>query len=315
MTIQRTTDFPANSEEVVTKIATELSTSDGKLKVFEAIYSGGNKPKDTALLSTMTGLTEVKVSQLATPMAHKDYFEGGFKVGKRNAFKKYNHINAEKARILRYAEPGLMVDVPTKRKQAATINVKVRTVSPRQIRVRQIFIDDIDDFARARPLKASDLPKLTPKRLPEKLFKYGTAAILGNRGQFQDWGGEKNDLYSTNMKIGGKRVLAAFAFKGPATSPPLVPGKLGKNGDQIQRLFSTNADVFFVQFEGRIEESVPEQMLACATRKSFETGREILLELSALRTPIGCVPNMQSTFLKTISQTKTSEIRPSRETI
>src|SRR6266852_1195312 len=38
----------------------------------------------------------------------------------------------------------------------------------------------------------------------------------------------------------------------PATTGPLVPGKMGKNGDQIQRLFGSPAQVFFVQYEEEI---------------------------------------------------------------
>lgn len=33
-----------------------------------------------------------------------------------------------------------------------------------------------------------------------------------------------------------------------------MPGMMGKNGDQIQRLFNTPADVFFVQYEGEVKE-------------------------------------------------------------
>jgi len=123
---------------------------------------------------------------------------------------------------------------------------------------------------------------MSPKRLPEKLFKYGMASILGSKGKFQDWGGEKNDLYTSHVTIGGRRRSTAFAFKGPATSPPLTPAKLGSNADQIQRLYSTTADAFFVQFEGRIEETVKEQMLAHAIKKSHETGREVLYGVIAL---------------------------------
>jgi hypothetical protein len=57
---------------------------------------------------------------------------------------------------------------------------------------------------------------------------------------------------------------------------------LGTHGDQIQRLFSTPATAFFIQFEGKIEESVNEQMLAFATKKSHDAGQEILYGLIGL---------------------------------
>jgi hypothetical protein len=71
--------------------------------VFEAIYSGGNKPKDAKLLASKTGLSEIAVLQLATPMAHKQYFEQ-VRHGGRVAFKKYPHINAVKHSILSSAK-------------------------------------------------------------------------------------------------------------------------------------------------------------------------------------------------------------------
>ena len=93
--------------------------------------------------------------------------------------------------------------------------------------------------------------------------------------------GEKNDLYSSNVTIGGRRISTAFAFKGPATAPPLTIAKLGKNGDQIPRLFSTIAEAFFVQFEGDVEEAVKNEMLTHAIRKSHETGKEIFYGIIA----------------------------------
>jgi hypothetical protein len=144
------------------------------------------------------------------------------------------------------------------------------------VSAREIFIDDVEEFKLAKDLKPAQLPSLDPARLPEKIFKYGVASILGNKGKFQDWGGEKNDLYTSNVTVGGQRRVAAFAFKGPGTPPPLTIAKLGKNGDQIPRLFLTTADTFLVQFEGQIDEAVRSEMLTHAIRKSLETRKEIL---------------------------------------
>lgn len=282
MPIQHTTEFVATSEESIQTIANELATSDRKYKVFEAVYSGGNKPKTAATIAGRTGLSEVAVLQLATPMAHKQYFEQ-VKPDNRIAFKKYRHINAVKHRILRLAKNSKQLEKHVSaRTPRQTIMVQVNSRKRHEISVKEIFIDDVEEFKRVRNLHAATLPRLSPKRLPEKVFKYGVASILGNQGKFQDWGGEKNDLYSSHITIGGRRKSTAFAFKGPATSPPLTPRKLGANADQIQRLFSSSADAFFVQFEGRVEESVKEQMLAHAIRNSHESGREILYGVIAL---------------------------------
>jgi len=52
----------------------------------------------------------------------------------------------------------------------------------------------------------------------------------------------------------------------------LTPGKMGKNGDQIQRLFKTAASVFLVQYWGQVAESVVEQMEEFAKAKSAVEG-------------------------------------------
>src|SRR5258708_9339571 len=99
MPIQHTTEFAATQPGVIRAIVEELQSSPRKRLVFEVIYSGGNKPKDAKLLASKTGLSEVAVLQLATPMAHKQYFEQ-VRDGGRVAFKKYPHINAVKHSIL-----------------------------------------------------------------------------------------------------------------------------------------------------------------------------------------------------------------------
>ena len=282
MAIQHTTEFVATSEEAIQSIATDLTTSDRKYRVFRAVYSGGNQPKNAALLASKTGLTEVGAMQLATPMAHKQYFERVKHEG-RVAFRKYQHINAVRHRILNLAKNAAKLEKHvSSRTPKQTISLHIGTRARHDIRVTELFIDDVAEFKRVRGLQAAALPAVSPKRLPERVFKYGIAAILGNKGKFQDWGGERGDLYSSFVTIRGRRRSTAFGLKGPATAPPLTPKKLGKNGDQIQRLFSFTADAFFIQFEGRIEESVKEQMLAQAIKKSYESRREIFHGVIAL---------------------------------
>jgi hypothetical protein len=114
MAIQHTTEFAATSPEVMRTIVEELRRSPRKYSVFEAIYSGGNKPKDATVLAAKTGLSEIAVLQMATPMAHKQFLEQ-VKENGRVAFKKYAHINAVKQSILRAAAR------PAPKKRAAGI--------------------------------------------------------------------------------------------------------------------------------------------------------------------------------------------------
>ena len=81
--------------------------------------------------------------------------------------------------------------------------------------------------------------------------------------------GEKNDLFTKKLKLDGKRKAAAFAFKGKGTKGTLTPKMMGKNGDQIARLIGSAAEVFFVVYHGKIDESITEQLQAFSVAKSM----------------------------------------------
>lgn len=109
----------------------------------------------------------------------------------------------------------------------------------------------------------------------EEVFKHGVQRIAGEKGRFKDWGGEASDLYTSRLRLDGRRVAVAFGFKGRGFKGVLNPSRMGKNGDQVQRLFIEDADVFFVQFGGQIAPSMLQQMAAFAQSKSLTTGRVI----------------------------------------
>src|SRR5262249_51710918 len=131
-----------------------------------------------------------------------------------------------------------------------------------------ISIDDIDSFAKARAKVAN-----SHKPMAEEKLKKAFAKIIGEKGSFKDWGGERSDLYTTKLRVGKRRVTAAIAFKGKATKGKLVPGKMGKNGDQINRLFSEPAEVFLVVYPGQIDSSIISQMQAFAIGKALNGSR------------------------------------------
>lgn len=101
------------------------------------------------------------------------------------------------------------------------------------------------------------------------------ARILRLQGKFKDWGGESCDLFGTTLLIDGHRTAAAFAFKGPGKSGRLTPGKMGKNGDQLQRLAQCPAEVFLVQYWDQIDQSVLKQLEQLIQLKSFLEAREL----------------------------------------
>ena len=84
----------------------------------------------------------------------------------------------------------------------------------------------------------------------------------------------QRSLYDQARHKGARRSIA-FAFKGPATTGELAPKKLGKNGDQIQRLFLSPAEVFIAQYHGHMGQAVIEQMKAFASLNSVREGKVI----------------------------------------
>ena len=165
--------------------------------------------------------------------------------------------------------------MPTKRRPEINIgkqNVNINL--PRQkIKVVNITIDDIKSFKEVRKINDKNLGYTS---ISEKIFKKGVAKILGEKGDFKDWGGENHDLISTRLYIKDTRKTAAFAFKGPGKKGKLTPGKMGKNGDQIQRLAKCKAaDVIMVQYWGQIDDSVIEQLGDLAKIKSYMEDRTI----------------------------------------
>jgi hypothetical protein len=139
--------------------------------------------------------------------------------------------------------------------------------APFRPKVKTVYVDDIKEFQKVKSVK--NVPEtMTPPRLPEAVVKRGIIKLLGEKLDPKDWGGEPNDIFTT-LTLNGKRKRAAFALKGPAKKGPLVPGKMGKNGDQIQRLFASPAQVFFVQYEEEIKESVVDLMAQLAMAKAL----------------------------------------------
>ncbi|OCJ05387.1 hypothetical protein A6U86_29455 [Rhizobium sp. AC27/96] len=113
----------------------------------------------------------------------------------------------------------------------------------------ECFVDQIETFQAVRGNEArmtkNDLKRL--EGVSEHEVKRAFAEIIGEPTVPKDWGGERSDLFTTRLVIDGQRISAAFAFKGPAQFKPMTMKELGKNGDQIDRLFSEPADILLLQ--------------------------------------------------------------------
>lgn len=132
----------------------------------------------------------------------------------------------------------------------------------------ETHVDLIDTFSRVhafeRPRSRTELRVL--QTVSEANVKAAFAEIIGEPTIPSDWGGERSDLFSSRVEIDGRRVPAAFAFKGAAKFHPMTLADLGKNGDQIDRLFSEPADLVVLQHCHEITPPVRGMMRAYAQR-------------------------------------------------
>lgn len=120
----------------------------------------------------------------------------------------------------------------------------------------ELFVEDIDTFGEARNIKPQDVKALLPLALSEDEIQTMFEEIIGENFHQGDWGGEINDLVTSHITVGGKRLRAAFLLKGSGTKGKLTIAKCGKNGDQILRLTEAPADLYVIQHVGEIDQRV-----------------------------------------------------------
>jgi hypothetical protein len=245
-----------------------LRGSSDRRKVFLEICRGKKKFKTPDGIASTIKRPRMRVLQEALILSNEDIIKKERIKGIGLVYKKYPFYCQHKKKIIRLAlNKKKLEKYPTSYSTATTRGLSVNVTIPKTMfNVEQVTIDDIDSFAKVngtRPPKGKNLP------LGEKWFKEGLKKVIGEGGTFQDWGGEKNDLFSTRLRFKGRRVNVAFGLKGKATRQPLLPNKMGKRGDQIQRLMGSQAEVFLVQFWGQIDESVIEQMRTYAKVRSY----------------------------------------------
>lgn len=265
------TDVRSNPQDQIAHAARVIGRSERCRKVFSAIYQGKKKIKAVSEIERITHLDRMAVLQEAGKLSDNDIAKKT-KLGKELAYEKYPFYTQNKDKVLKLAGNKKALDrFPTKTNpsiKGATISL---TFPKSMTNAVQITVDGIDSFSKVKDLS----PSQSSIPINEKKFKEGIQKILGEQGSFQDWGGETDDLFSTRLFINGERKNVAFGFKGKGTTGVLTPKKMGKNADQIQRLFRTSADVFLVQYWDRIDESIIEQLKNFATAKSAYEGRKI----------------------------------------
>lgn len=256
-------DLLSNYNDQLVTAARIIGRSQHKQKVFEAIYRGQTQIKTIKTIAKLTGLSPVEVLNAGLKMhLLVEKVKGGYKKKKELA-PKYRTI-LSMARNRRNLERLSTKIAPQGRMVAASINV---TFPPSAGKAIQITVDEIDSFSRISKVDLSTI--IDVSNFLEEKIKQGFQKIIGERGKYKDWGGEKSDLYTSRILLKGKRTPTAIAFKGRGTKGKLVPGKMGVNGEQINRLFNEPADLFLVVYNGQIDSAVIAQMQAFAIAKAI----------------------------------------------
>jgi len=115
----------------------------------------------------------------------------------------------------------------------------------------EIHPEQIDNFSNIVNVRIPSPNQLEALRaIPEEQVKTAFAEIIGEPDVPRDWGGERSDLMSTYVRVGGRRTSSAFLFKGPAGGTKFRAMELrdlGKRGDQIERLATEPVDLLVVQ--------------------------------------------------------------------
>jgi hypothetical protein len=131
----------------------------------------------------------------------------------------------------------------------------------------EIFPATVDSFSKIIDEGTPTIAELKQLlEIPEREVKAAFAAIIGEPFVPKDWGGEISDLVSTQVRINGQQVSSAFVFKGPSKAKKLTVADLGKNGDQISRLYSEPADFVVLQHCHSVTSAVRDHMRAFSTR-------------------------------------------------
>lgn len=264
--IQSVTDASSNRSDKIANAAKIIGKSKDRLKVFLAIYSGKKKVKTVSDILDVAGLTnKIRVLQEGKKLASGGEIVEQTKVGNETAYQKIDFYTQHRNKIISLVKnKNKLESFPTKTNPQFRGQTKVIVKFNRNfVKIKQVYVDDVDSFAKVKQVNNSIINPIYEHKMKIILKK-----IFGEKGKFTDWGGETDDLFSTRLKINGRRISAAFALKGKGTKGILVPKKMGNNGDQIQRLFKSPAQIFFIQYGGQISESILDQMKTHAIARS-----------------------------------------------
>lgn len=266
-------DIRSNApEQIIHAVDLVKGKARQRRAIFEAIYRGKKKIKTVSeLISVIPGSSvrkkRIRVLQEGGKLAANEIVHQiKDKKSGHTAYEKIPFYSKNYKKILDLAlNPQKVKKISTKRTSIPNHYIKIYT-DP-SVKYQQITIDDIDSFKRVRGTLPS--VKRSPLKLSEETIKSVFKKIIGETGDFKDWGGEQSDLYSTKLRLKNTRISTAIAFKGKATDGKLTPEKMGKRGTQIERLFQEPAQLFLIVYQGQIDPRVVSQMQAFALGKAM----------------------------------------------
>ncbi|MCC6676401.1 MAG: hypothetical protein IT436_04595 [Phycisphaerales bacterium] len=267
-----TSDFASNAPEQIERVAKLIGRAGShKRLVFEAVYYHKAKSRTVEEIRKKTGLTRNQVLKVGSVLDGVAFDQTTTPSGEI-AYARRREYHKHKQEILALADSREKRDKwPTKRKVVVHAPKSV-AIPAAGAKVKRLYIDDVASFAKVKKIKGGTS---LPNTVSEDQFKQGVQRIIGEPGEFKDWPGEKSDLYTTRLRLNGKRVAAAFAFKGPGLKTPLYLGKMGKRGNQYLRLIQEEADVYFVQHWREIDPDVIDVLERLAVAKSATTGKPL----------------------------------------
>lgn len=260
----------ADREEKIEHAAKILRASKNAKAVFELVYKGQKQFKTIDDMRSMIRGFNTNTYQAANRLAAEDILEKRIASG-RHSYYKVKFYTHNRNHILRLCKnKQRLKDYPTKMKVKASGGKTIFAFASKP-QVKQISLEEVGSFRKAR--KAAPNVSLV-RGMYERTINRAICRIL-NEKEKKDWGGERNDIFSTRLVLGAQRIGAAFALKGKGTRGKLTPAKMGTNGDQIARLFGGTASIHFVIHNDDIDESIHDLMQVHAIEKSVRTGKRI----------------------------------------
>lgn len=158
---------------------------------------------------------------------------------------------------------GTVTDLTTERIEIRPVFIGIRSFVDDDVAVEgpapglRVYPSDIGQFSGidfTSPLTQAELDAVL--QVPEQKVKHAFAGLIGESDVPKDWGGERSDLYTSRVFARGRQVSAAWLFKGPGHPRAMDVKALGKNGDQIDRLFTEPAELLVLQHCHQIKPSV-----------------------------------------------------------